>query len=123
LDKIKVYVSSLKDISLLEFTDMESAIHPCSKATDKEIFGGIKKFSVGSWNGVLSENEMKTIDLVKEISGEHGLEFEIIDLADCGMTEKLRLIIKGAKAPAIFYKDKIIQGTPTREKLERLLQE
>jgi len=123
LDKIKVYVYSLKNIPLVEFTDMESAGHPCSKATDKEVFGGIKKLSAGSWNGVLSENEMKIINLVKEISEKHGLEFEIIDLADCGPMEKLKLIMKGIKAPAIFFRDKIIQGTTTREELNRLLEE
>jgi hypothetical protein len=123
LEKIKIYVYSPKTISLVEFTDMESAGHPCSRATDKEIFGGIRRLSTSSWDGILSETEMKIIDLVKEISEKHGLEFEIINLDDCNFVEKTKLILKGIKAPAICFKDKIIQGTPTAEELERLIRE
>lgn len=123
MDKIKVYVCSLRNTSLLEFTDMESARHACSQATDKEIFSGMRKLSAGSWNGVLSENEVEAINLVKEISEKYGFEFEIIDAADCGTMEKLKLMMKRVKAPAIFFRNKIIQGDLTREKLERLLQE
>lgn len=123
LDKIKLYVCSLKDISMENFVDKESIGHPCARATDKELFVGLRKLQAGSWNDVLSQREMQILNLVQQFSEKHGLEFEVIDLADCSFKLKLKFLMKGIKAPAIVFKDKIIQGNPTREELEQLIQE
>jgi hypothetical protein len=123
LDKIKVYVCSLKDISMENFVDRKSLGHPCARATDKELFAGLRKLQAGSFNGVLSQREVEILDLVEQVSAKHGLEYEIVDLADCGFRAKFKFLIKGVKVPAIAFKDRILQGIFTEEDLEQMLQE
>lgn len=123
MNKIKVYVYNPKNMSLIEYADMESARHPCSRATDKQIYSETRNLPTALWNGILSEEERKIVNLAKECSEEHGLEFETVNLATCSTIEKLKFLAKGVKAPAIVFKNKIIQGIPTNEELESLVQE
>ena len=60
------------------------------------------------------------VHLVREISEENGLEFEIIDLADSGPMTLLKSLVKRTSAPSVAFKGEIIKGIPTREELESL---
>lgn len=123
MDKIKVYVYSLKGISPVEYIDMESARHACSQAGER-VFTGLKKLPLGhwdSWDSILLGDQRKVVHLVREFSEENGLEFEIIDLADSGFLTGLKSLVKRISAPSVAFKGEIIKGIPTREELESLL--
>lgn len=123
MDKVKVYVYSLKEISPVEYVDMESARHACSRAGER-VFAGLKKLPLDnwdSWDSILPEDQRKVVHLVREFSEENGLEFEIIDLADSGFLTGLKLLVKRISAPSVAFRGKIIEGIPTREELGSLL--
>jgi hypothetical protein len=123
VDKIKVYVYSLKGVSPVEYVDMESARHACSQAGER-VFTGLKNLPLGhwdSWDSILPEAQREVVHLVRELSEVMGLEFEIIDLADCGMTTSLKSFVKRISAPSVAFKGEVIKGAPTREELKTLL--
>ncbi len=124
VDKIRVYVYSLKGVSSVDYVDMESARHACSQAGER-VFTGLKKLPLGphwdSWDSILSEDQSRVVHLVRELSAERGLEFEIIDLADSGAIALLKSFVKRISAPSVAFKGEVIKGVPTREELEALL--
>jgi len=119
MDKIRVYVNSIEP-SAVDYIDMKSIAHPCSRAGDRA-FEGLKNLP-GHSSGFISEEEKKTIDLVERFSRENGLEYEIIDLANAGATTQLRFIVKGWKVPIISFGKETIKGLPTKEQLESMMQ-
>ena len=123
MEKIRVYVYSLKGVSPVDYVDMESARHACSRAGDR-VFEGLKRLPLDrwdSWDSLLPEDQRKVVHLVREFSEEHGLQLEIVDLADGGFLTWLKSFVKGIKAPCVDFKGKIIKGLPTKKELEALL--
>ena len=118
MDKIRVYVSSVEP-STCEYVDMHSLEHPCSQARDRA-FEGLQCLP-GKSSGFLSDEEMKAVDLVEQVSRENGLEFETVDLANSRFTVKMKFYLKGWKTPLITYKGVAIKGLPTREELQAFL--
>lgn len=121
-DRIKVYVCGLKEISALDFIDKDSMGHPCVTSRHSEyIYSGFKHLPTGSWDGCLSENQIKALNVVSEFCEQNGLEFEIVDVTRLGPIDKMKLILKGIKAPTISFKDKRIEGVPSKEDLKALI--
>jgi len=119
--KIKVYVSSL-EISTLDYVDKESMGHPCVTSRQGEnIFTGFKHLPKGSWDGYLTDDQMKAIDVVGEFCKENGLEYEVVDIAKVSFVSKMKLVFKGMKAPTISFEGKKIEGIPTKEDLKTLI--
>lgn len=118
IDRIRVYVNSVEP-SAVNYVDMKSIEHPCSKAGERA-FEGLR--SLPAWsNGLLSEEEKKTVSLVEHFSKENRLEFEVIDLAQSGFTAKIRFLLKRWKTPTVAFKDRTIVGFPSKTELEALL--
>jgi hypothetical protein len=122
-DKIRVYVCSLKGISTLDFADKGSMGHPCAVEDGgaDRVFSGFKNLPVGSWDGCLSEDQIRVVDTVREFCQENQLEYEIVDVANSRFTGKMKFAFKGIRAPAIVFKGKKIEGVPTKEDLEVLI--
>ena len=121
MDRIKVYVYS-QAISTLDYVDFEGAKHACAQA-GSSAFSGLKQYSGSMDDRYLSEEERKAIALVRQFSEENGLEFEIVDLANCGFVSKTKLFFKGIKkVPTIAFKGEKIAGLPTEENLKTLLE-
>jgi hypothetical protein len=121
-DKIKVYISSLKGISTLDYVDKDSMGHPCvTSRHGKNIFSGFQHLPVGSWDEYLLEDQRKTVNIVREFCQENELEYEILDITNLGFTSKMKLVFKGIKAPTITFKGKKIEGIPTKEDLKVLI--
>lgn len=118
MDKIRVYVTSVEP-STCEYVDMHSLEHPCSQAGDRA-FEGLQ-YLPGKSSGFLSDDEMKTVDLVAQVSRENGLEFETIDLANSSLTVKMKFYLKGWKTPLISYKGVTLSGLSTKEELQAFL--
>lgn len=116
--RIKVYVSSAIP-SPTDYADMKSLEHPCSQAGDRA-YEGLRHLPHHS-SGLLSDEELKAIDLVEQFSKEKGLEYEIIDLASAKINTKLKFVLKRWKVPLISCGDNIISGLPTRQQLESIL--
>jgi len=123
-DKIKVYVSSFKGISTLDYVDKESMGHPCVTSRQGEnIFSEFKHLPRGSRNGYLTQNQIKVLDVVREFCEENGLEFEVVDIANLSFISKKKLIFTGIRAPTISFKGKRIEDVPTKEDLKALITE
>ena len=120
-DKIKVYVCSLNGVSTLEYADKSSMGHPCVTGRGGDIFSGFKHLPTGSWNGNLLDDQRRTVDVVREFCEENELEYEIVDIANLGLTNKMKLMVKGIKAPTIIFREKKIEGVPTKEDLQILI--
>jgi len=121
-DKIKVYICSFKELSTFDYVDKESMGHPCVTTRKAEnIYTGFKHLPIGSWNGILPANQIKVLDIIDEFCKENGLEYEIVDVASLGTVSKMRLMLKGIKAPTIIFKEKRIEGLPTKEDLKALI--
>ena len=118
MDKIRVYINSIEP-SARDYVDMESIQHPCSQAGERA-FQGLKDLPARS-SGFLSDEEIKAVNLVEQISRENGLESEIIDLANKGLIAKMKFFLKGWKTPVITFKGESIKGLPTKEELEAML--
>lgn len=122
VSKIKVYVSSFKGISTLDYVDTKSMGHPCVTSRHGEnIFSEFKHLPRGSWDGYLTENQIKVLDVVREFCEETGLEYEVVDITDLSSIGKMKLVFKGIKAPTIIFKGKRIEGIPTKEDLKVLV--
>lgn len=119
MEKIKVYISSLKDIPTLDYVDKDSMGHPCVTSRH-DICSGLKDLPKGSWDGYLTEDQRKTVDVVNEFCEENGLEYEIVDIENLSSLGKMMLLFKGIKAPTIILKGKKIEGVPTKEDLKAL---
>jgi hypothetical protein len=119
-DKIRVYVSSL-EISTLDYVDKDSIGHPCVTSRHGEnVFTGFKHLPKGSWNGYLTDDQMKAIDVVGKFCEENELEYEVVDMANMSFMSKMKFMFKGIKAPTITFKGAKIEGVPTKEDLEVL---
>jgi len=119
LEKIKVYISSLKGIPTLDYVDKDSMGHPCVTSRH-DICSGLKDLPKGSWDGYLTEDQRKAVDVVNEFCEENGLEYEIVDIENLSSLGKMKLLFKGIKAPTIILKGKKIEGVPTKEDLKVL---
>lgn len=121
-EKIKVYVSSFRGISTLDYVDKDSMGHPCVTSQHGEnIFAGFKHLPQGSLDGYLTEGQIKTIEAVDAFCEEHGLEYEVVDLASLSSIQKMKLIFKRIKAPTTSFKGRQIEGIPTKENLRVLV--
>jgi hypothetical protein len=120
-EKIKIYVSGF-EISALDYVDKDSMGHPCVTSRHGEnIFTGFKHLPKGSWNGYLTEDQMKVIDVVAQFCEESGLEYEVVDITNRGFISKMKFMFKGIKAPTISFRGKKIEGIPTKEDLKVLI--
>ena len=120
-EKIKVYVSGF-EISTLDYVDKDSMGHPCVTSRHGEnIFTGVKHLPKGSWDGYLTDDQMKAIDVVGEFCEESGLEYEVVDIANVSFVSKMKFMFKGMKAPTISFRGKKIEGVPTKEDLKALI--
>lgn len=120
-EKIKVYVSGF-EISTLDYVDKDSMGHPCVTSRHGEnIFTGFKHLPKKSWNGYLTDDQMKAIDVVGEFCEENGLEYEVVDITNMSFVSKMKFMFKGIKAPTISFRGKKIEGVPTKEDLKALI--
>lgn len=120
MDKIKVYVCSLA-VATANFVDKEGAVHACAKA-GSSAFSGLKHYPGSMDNRYLSDEEKKAIVVVEDFCNRHYREFETIDVATVGFLTKLKLKAKGLmNFPAIVFKEKVVHGVPTEERLKELL--
>jgi len=58
---------------------------------------------------------------IKDLCEKNSLEFEVIDLGTISFLRRLKLKMKGLKAPAIICGEKIVYGVPSEEDLKKLL--
>lgn len=58
---------------------------------------------------------------VEEFCKNNNMEYEVIDLGKKGFMERLALKMKGVKAPAVYYGEKMFRGVPCVEDLKKLL--
>lgn len=126
LEKVKVYVCSLKEIPMQYIVDVEAIGHPCSQAGDPEMRprNGLKNLRWDGVSGVLSDGERKAIELATQFCEENKLALEIIDLAIVGFAKRIRLFLAGVrKVPAIAFRGEIFTEFPSIEKLRTLPQE
>lgn len=116
--KFKVYVHSF-GIPTVGFVDKEGAMHACAQA-QKTAFQGLQ--GIGSLLGsrYLCEEERKVLIQVEEFCRSNDLEYEVIDLGTKGFVERLGLKMKGVKAPAVCYGEKMFRGVPCDEDLKKL---
>ena len=106
-DKVKVYVCGLKEVSTLDFVDDKSMGHPCvTSRAGENIYSGFRHLPSGSWNGCLSEDQRKTVNIVREFCEENGLEYEVVDVTNLGFTSKMNLVFKRIRTPTITFKGK-----------------
>lgn len=120
IDRIRVYVYS-QTLSTIDYVDFEGAKHACAQA-GSSAFSGLKHYSGSMDDRYISEEEKEAIALARQFSKENGLEFEIVDLANCRFTTKTKLFFKGIrKVPTITFKGEKIVGPPTEENLKTLL--
>ena len=120
-DKIKVYVCSFKGISTLDFVDKDSMGHGCVTSRPDEFFSGFKHLPTGSWDGYLTDKQIKVLDVVSEFCKENGLEYEIVDMTNLGFISSTKLVFKRIRAPTVSFKGKKIEGVPTKEDLKVLI--
>jgi len=118
MGKIRVYINSVAPVAV-DYIDMKSIEHPCSKAGERA-FEGMKNLRTRS-SGFLSDEERKAIEIVEQFCREKALEYEIVDLAYARATTQLKFILKRWKVPVTSSGSKIIKGLPTRQQLESLL--
>lgn len=118
-DKIKVYVCSLKEISTLDYIDKDSMGHPCVTSRH-DIFTGLKHLPKGAKDGYFTDEQIKVLEMVTDFCRKNGLDYEIVDIANLSLVDKMKLVFKGLKAPTISFKGKRIEGVPTKENLKVL---
>lgn len=119
-DKMKVYVSSF-DISTIDYVDQKSMGHPCVTSRHSEnIYTGLKHLPRGYWDGYLTEDQMKAVDVVCEFCEENSIEYEIVDIENLSSLSKMKLMLKGIKAPTVSFRGKKIEGVPSKEDLRTL---
>jgi hypothetical protein len=119
--KIRVYVESV-EISTLSFVDKEGALHACAQAGDTA-FSGLKHYPGSKQGRVLSEEEREALRKVEDFCEKTGHEFEVVDIGTYDFFSKMKLRMKRlTNIPAISYKDRVIHGVPTEEKLQDLVQ-
>jgi hypothetical protein len=120
-DRIRVYVSSF-EISTFDYVDKESVGHPCvTSRHGEDIFAKFKHLPERSWDGYLSDNQLKAVNMVDEFCKENGLEYEVVDIASVSFVSRMKFMFKGIKAPTISFKGKKIEGVPTEEDLKVLV--
>lgn len=61
-------------------------------------------------DAILSENERKVLNLVRQFAEENKLRLEFIDLANCGFLEKLKFMLRGMKTPIVVFKGKTFEN-------------
>ncbi len=117
-DKIKIYVCSLKGISPLDYVDKESIGHPCVTSRNRnDVFSGYRHYP-GSGDGYLPENQRGIVDSVVEFCQLNHLDYKIVDVSNLSLIKKVKLVLKGIKAPAVTFKGKKIEGMPTENNLK-----
>jgi len=118
--RIKVYVSSFKT-STLDYVDAGSMGHPCVTTRHAEsMFTEYKHLPKGSWNGYLTDDQVKAIGVVGKFCEENELEYEVVDLTNLDFISKMKLMFKGIKAPTISFEGRRMEGIPTKESLKTL---
>jgi hypothetical protein len=96
--------------------------HPCVTSQHGEnIFAGFKHLPQGALDGYLTEDQMKTIEVVDAFCTEHDLEYEVVDLATLNTIRKTIFIFKRTRAPTTSFKGRQIEGIPTKENLRALV--
>jgi hypothetical protein len=122
-DKVQVYVSSF-EISTLDYVDKASMGHPCVTARHgKNIFTGLKHLPKGLLDGYLTDDQLKTVDVVDQFCKTNGLQYEIVNMTNLGWLRKMKLVFKGIKAPTTIFRGRRIEGPPARKDLEALISE
>jgi hypothetical protein len=116
--KLEVYVRSL-ELSTLQFVDKEGAMHACAQA-GKTAFQGLGRVSNLLGNRYLCDDDRTALALVDEYCRHNGLEYEVKDLGAMSFLQKLELRMKGIKALAVCYEEKMVHGVPTEDSLRRL---
>lgn len=112
---IKVYINTV-ELTVLDFANANWLGHQCDNP-EARISDGLRHMPKGS-SGLISDDERKTIELVKQFSEDNGLKYEIIDLAKAGLMTQLRFVLKRWKVPVTSIENEAIIGLPTREQLE-----
>lgn len=117
--KLKVYVCSL-EFPTDGFIDKEGARHACADAQGTA-FQGLQRVAGILGKRYLSDEERKVLMQVEGFCKNNGLEYEIIDLGTMSFLARLRLRMKGVRAPAVCCGEKMVLGVPCEEDFEMLL--
>lgn len=108
-------------MSTLDYVDADSMGHPCVTTRHAEsMFTEYKHFPKGSWNGYLTDDQVKAIDVVDKFCEENELEYEVVDITNVSFVNKMKFMFKGIKAPTISFEGRRIEGIPTKEDLKTL---
>ena len=119
-EKVKIYVCTLDGVSVFDYVDKESIGHPCVTSRHAEdLFTEWKHFP-GS-NGVLPQEQKDFVDRTIGICKKNNIEYEIINMAKLSFMSKMKLALKGLKAPVIMYGKTKINGLPKEEDLKAMI--
>ena len=121
MEKLKVYIHS-SEIPTVGFVDKEGAMHACAQA-QKTAFQGLEQFSSLFGNRYLCDEDREVLMHVEDFCKNNGLKYNIVDLGTISFLARLRLRMKGVKAPALCCGEKILYGVPSEEDLKKLLRE
>lgn len=128
MTKLKVFVCS-SSIPAVGFVDKETAVHEqcvgyaIRSRAQETAFEGLKRVSGIVGNRYLSDEDLETLKRVEEFCNSNGLEFEVVDVGAMNFIQKLQLRLRGVRAPAVSYGDKIFLGVPSEEDLTKILEE
>jgi hypothetical protein len=118
MEKLKVYIHSF-EVPTVGFVDKEGAMHACAQA-QKTAFQGLEQRSSLFGNRYLRNENREVLTRVEDFCKNNGLQYNIIDLGTMSFLARLRLTLKGVKAPAICCGEKILYGVPSEEDLKKL---
>ena len=121
MEKLKVYIHTF-EVPTVGFVDKEGAMHACAQA-QKTAFQGLEQRSSLFGNRYLCDEDREVLMRVEDFCKNNGLQYNIIDLGTTSFWARLRLRMKGVKAPAICCGEKILYGVPSEEYLKKLLRE
>lgn len=118
---MEIYVCSIKEISPLDYVDKESIGHPCVTSRHRDdVFSEYKHYP-GSACGCLPEEQRAIVDMTVEFCKMNNLEYEIFDIANLSLMKKLKLVLKGIKAPTVAFRGKKLEEILSTKDLKSLI--
>lgn len=115
--KLKVFISSIKTTSCV---DKSKICRFCGPGHNEEIINRELKRFLGT-GLLLSTKQRELLDVTREFCQNNDFELEVIDMTDLAFFDKMKLVFKGIRAPAICYEGNRVEGAISKERLEVLL--
>lgn len=117
--KLTVYVHSF-EIGTVDFVDKEGAQHACAQA-QSTAFQSLARLSGLFGNNYLCDEDRETLTRVEDFCQNSHIKYAVVDMGKLHFITRLRLRMKGIKAPTICCGSGKHQGVPRNEDLERLI--